>query len=79
MNAKEELNKIKWGEKQPEKYFVFYIDRISKDLKKIPFAKIKKIEGNFFEIEENGKIAEIPTHRIREIRKDSKLIWRRGL
>lgn len=78
MNAKEALNKIKWGEKEPEKYFVFYIDRISKELKKIKFSEIKKIEGSFFIMKKDGEETEIPIHRIRELRKENKLIWRRG-
>ena len=80
MNAKEILNKIKWdSSEEPEKCFVFYLDRISGGLKKVEFRKIKNIEGNFFEIEENGKITEIPIHRIREVRRENKLVWRRGL
>jgi len=79
MNAKEILNKLKWDKSaEPEKCSVLYTDRISQGLKTIPFQKIKKIEGNFFEIKEGGKTSEIPVHRIREIRKESRLIWRRG-
>ena len=77
MNAKEILNKIKWSEKEPEKYFIFYFDRISKNLVKIKFKDIKKIEGNFLIVEKQGKEAEIPIHRVREVRKQEKLIWRR--
>ena len=78
MNAKEILNKIKWDiSAEPEEYFVFFIDRISQKLSKIRYEEIKKIEGNFFVIEKNSREAEIPIHRIREIRKGDKLIWRR--
>jgi len=48
-------------------------------LKKIEFRDIKNIEGNFLTVEKQGEEAEIPIHRIREIRKENKLIWRRGL
>jgi uncharacterized protein (UPF0248 family) len=80
MNAKEILNKIKWDKsEEPDKCSVFYIDRISKKLEKIEFRDIKNIEGNFLVIEKNSEEVEIPIHRIREIRNEDKLIWRRGL
>jgi len=78
MNAKEILNKLKWDRsEEPEKCSVFYIDRISNKLEKIEFKKIKNIEGNFLILEKNGEETEIPIHRIREVRRENKLIWRR--
>lgn len=42
------LNKIKWDKREdPEEYSIFYFDRILKKLIKIPYHKIKRIEGSF--------------------------------
>ncbi|MBW3023192.1 DUF504 domain-containing protein [Candidatus Woesearchaeota archaeon] len=79
MNAKEMLNKIKWSDKEPEKYLIFYADRKSEKLAKVAFREINNFEGNFLVVEKDGKETEIPLHRIREIRKQEKLVWRRGL
>jgi len=72
------LNKVRWDKKEkPEHYAIFYFDRISKKLIGINFNNIKKIEGNFMILERNGKEANIPLHRIKEVRKLGKLIWKR--
>ena len=42
------LNKIKWDKREdPKQYSIFYYDRILKKLIKVPYAKIKRIEGSF--------------------------------
>jgi uncharacterized protein (UPF0248 family) len=72
------LNKIKWDKSEnPKETFVFYFDRIKNQLLKIPFESIKEIGKSFIMIEKDGEEVEIPIHRIKEIRRNSKLIWSR--
>jgi len=74
------LNKIRWDSSEsPEKTFIFYLDRISGKLVRVPFLSIKEIGKSFVTIEKDGKEVEIPIHRIKEIRRDGKLIWVRNL
>jgi uncharacterized protein (UPF0248 family) len=71
---KELINKIKWDKREnPEDYTIHYIDRITKRLKEIAFTDIINIEGNFMLVGE----AEIPLHRIKQVRKKRKVIWQR--
>lgn len=72
------LNKIKWDKREkPKEYSIFYFDRILKNLIEIKFEDIKKIEGNFMILERNGEEANIPLHRVREVRRLGRLIWTR--
>ena len=74
---KELLNKIKWDKREkPEQYSIFYFDRILKTLMKIPYTKIRKIEGSFLVLD-NEKETNIPMHRIRKVVKDKVIIWER--
>jgi len=68
------LNKIKWDKNlNKEEYFIYYLDNINKKLIEIKFNEIKEITRNFITLEDK----EIPLHRIREIIKKEKLIWKR--
>ncbi len=79
MKALDILNKIKWDKSEkPEETFVFYYDRVSGNLVKIPFESIKEIGKSFITIEKEGEEVEIPIHRIKEIRINEKLIWSRS-
>jgi len=72
------LNKIKWDENEkPEEYLIFYFDRIVSKLIEIKFNDIKKIDGSFMVLERNGEESNIPLHRIKEVKKSGKLIWKR--
>ena len=74
ITIKELLNKIKWDKREnPEDYTLYYLDRIEKKLKKIAYADITNIEGNFMLVGD----AEIPLHRIKEVKKKGKLVWSR--
>ena len=75
--AKDLLNKIKWSkEENPDDYSVGYWDNVDKKLIFIKFNEIKKIEGNFLELDRE-KETYIPMHRVREVKKRGKLVWRR--
>jgi len=72
------LNKIKWDKREkPELYSIHYLDRISKKLIELDYNEIKKINGTFIIIERNDEEVNIPTHRIREVRKENKVVWKR--
>jgi len=73
------LNKIKWDKREnPEQYSIFYFDRILKKLIKIPYNKIKMIEGSFM-ILDNEEESNIPLHRIKKVTKDDIVVWERKL
>lgn len=79
MMLKDLINKIKWDKKEkPELYSLFYIDRFTKKKKEIKYNNLKRIEGTFLVIEQDSEEIEIPMHRIKEARKEGKLIWSRS-
>lgn len=72
------LHKIKWDPRErPEDYTLLYEDRIEKKHKEIAYADIKRIEGTFVILENDGEEVNIPLHRFREVRRKGKLIWKR--
>jgi len=73
---KELINKIKYDKKERGDYSLFYIDRIENNYKEIKFKDIKRIEGNFLIINKD-KETEIPLHRIKIVKKNGMVIWRR--
>ena len=81
LTIKDLLNKIKWDKRlNPKDYTLYYLDRISKTLKKIRYSDIKKIEGNHIIIEKEskqGEQASIPMHRIKRVKKKGVIIWQR--
>ncbi|MEM4282149.1 MAG: DUF504 domain-containing protein [Candidatus Woesearchaeota archaeon] len=73
---KELFNKIKWDPKErPEEYSFCFIDLGR--LVELPYTSIKRIEGNFVVIEREGKEAEIPLHRVKEVHKRGAVVWKR--
>lgn len=71
------LNKIKWDKREnPEKYSIFYFDRILKKLIKIPYIKINRIDGSFMVLGDEEE-SYIPLHRIKKVAKDDIVIWER--
>lgn len=71
------LNKIKWDKREdPKLYSIFYFDRILKQLIKIPYTKIKRIEGSFMIID-NEEESNIPLHRIKKVTKNNIVVWER--
>ncbi len=78
ITIKDLLNKIKWDKNlNPKDYTLYYLDRISKTLKKIRYSDIKRIEGNFIIIEKQGEQASIPLHRIKRVKKKGVIVWQR--
>ena len=71
------LNKIKWDKREdPKLYSIFYFDRVLKKLIKIPYNKIKRIEGSFMVLD-NEEESNIPMHRIKKVAKDNVVVWER--
>jgi len=74
---KDLLNKIKWDKREnPEQYSIFYYDRILNKLIKIPYTKIKRLEGSFMVLD-NEEESNIPLHRIKKILKKGEVVWER--
>jgi len=79
ISIKNILNKIKWDKNEnPLDYSIGYWDNIDKKIIFIRFDEIKKIEGNFLLLD-GVKETYIPMHRIREVSKKKKIIWKRKL
>jgi uncharacterized protein (UPF0248 family) len=73
---KDLINKIKWDKREnPGDYSLSYIDLGKK--KELTYTDIKRLEGNFMVIERNGEETEIPLHRIREVKKKGRVVWKR--
>jgi len=71
------LNKIKWDKREnPKQYSIFYFDRILNKLIKIPYAKIKRIEGSFMVLN-NEDETNVPLHRIKKVAKNNTVVWER--
>lgn len=71
------LNKIKWDEREnPSDYSIFYLDRILNKLIKIPYTKIKRLEGSFMVLD-NEEETNIPLHRIKKVMKNNIVVWER--
>lgn len=71
------LNKIKWDKREnPGEYVIFYFDRVLGKLIKIPYAKIKVLEGSFMVLD-NVKESNIPLHRIKKVMRNDKIVWER--
>ena len=71
------LNKIKWDKREnPNKYTIFYLDRIKKELVQIPYTKMKRLEGSFMVLD-NEEETNIPLHRIKKVTKNNAVIWER--
>jgi len=73
------LNKIKWDKRENQEiYTIHYHDRVENINKSIKFTEIVSIDPPFMLIEINKKLTYIPLHRIREIRKQNKVVWKRS-
>ena len=71
------LNKIRWDKRlKAEEYTLIYFDRIAENSFEAPFNAISR-SGNFMIIKRNGQDASIPLHRIREVRRNGKVVWER--
>jgi len=72
------INQIKWDKrKNPDDFCLYYLDRIARVLVKLEFGKILKIEDNFMSLKSEGKIIQVPLHRIKKVEENGRIIWSR--
>jgi len=71
------LNRIRWDKDwKPEEFILVYYDRIHNKNFEVPFISIGR-SGNFFIIKSKMGESYIPLHRIREVKRSGKIIWKR--
>ena len=74
------ISKIKWDQNEnPEAYSLFYYDRIKKSLIEFKFTEIERIEDSFIKIFRDLELISIPFHRIKQVKKEGKIIWERKI
>ncbi|SEO83655.1 DUF504 domain-containing protein [Nitrosovibrio sp. Nv6] len=77
------LNRIRWDDSFAKGDFVIgYYDRVDEIVIQVPLHQIHFTPGDhfFFQItDRDGRIHEIPFHRVREVYKNKELIWHRDL
>jgi uncharacterized protein (UPF0248 family) len=72
------LNQIKWDTRlHASEFTIVYEDRVQDILVEIPYMSIKRIDGTFIVIDNGDEEAFIPLHRIRGIKQEDKVIWKR--
>jgi uncharacterized protein (UPF0248 family) len=75
------LHRIKWDPKFGRAEFVIgYYDRVRHDIVQVPLRDVQFEPGDHFSftaVEADGSVHDVPLHRIREVRRDGKLIWQR--
>jgi len=72
------LNKIKWNIRlRASDFTIVYADRLEDRLVEIPYSSIKRIDGLFIVIDTLDEEAFVPLHRIRGIKQQEKVIWKR--
>ncbi len=72
------LNKIKWDKRENKNdYKIFYYDRINKKNIKIKFTDIKNFDKLFIMVNKNKKEINIPLHRIKIVKKNETITWKR--
>jgi uncharacterized protein (UPF0248 family) len=60
---------------------VGYLDRVGHRIVRVRFDRIHLTRGDHFSfdaVEDDGSVHEVPLHRVREVWRDSVLIWQRG-
>lgn len=75
------LNRIRWDREFGAGRFELGVyDRIRDAVDRVPFAAVHFEEGNAFAFslrDAEGELRTIPLHRVREVYKDGRLIWKR--
>ncbi len=71
------LNKIRWDKNvKPEEYSLVIFDRVAVKYFEAPFTALGR-NGNFIVLKENGKEVMIPLHRIKQVKRQGKVVWER--
>jgi uncharacterized protein (UPF0248 family) len=76
------LSRIRWDPDFGKADFeIGYYDRMQGKIVKVDIHQVDFIAGNHFSIEiinDEGEACMVPLHRIRELYRNSQLIWKRG-
>lgn len=76
ITAREQVNKILHDPNEDmEDYEIIYINLGRED--KLTFDSLYSLEGNFMVINQHGRIANVPVHRIRKFIKNGEIVWQR--
>jgi uncharacterized protein (UPF0248 family) len=77
------LHRIAWDPAFGSGSFVIgYLDRLSGRIVRIPFERVVLAPGRGFAfdvVDADGVARMIPYHRVREVRRDGRIIWRRDV
>lgn len=72
------LNKIKWDKREDKnEYKIYYYDRRNKKNIEIRFKDIKDFDKLFIIANKNKKEINIPLHRIKIVKRNEEIIWKR--
>ena len=75
------LSHIRWDRRFAKGRFeIGYLDRIERRIIRVPFREVRFPEDRYhvFEIADAGGVRRrIPFHRVREVRRNGRTIWRR--
>lgn len=81
--VQELLHRIRWDQTYAEADFeIGYYDRIEERIVHVPFAALRFPEDDHFAFElldRDGEVHRVPFHRVREIYRDGRRIWKRPL
>lgn len=78
ITIRELLNKIRWDEQEDSsQYEIYYLDRVENILKKIYYEDIVELEGLFMDLLIEDKLTSVPLHRIKVVKKDDIVVWKR--
>lgn len=76
------LDRIRWDKEFGKANFeIGYFDHVEQKIIRVPFQEIHFEEGNHFSFQlrnSRGESCTIPFHRVKEVYKDSELIWSRS-
>lgn len=79
---RELLDRIRWDAGFGRAEFVIgYFDRVRGGIVRVPYGAVRFAPGAHFAftaVEADGSQHEVPLHRVREVWRDGKLIWRRA-
>jgi len=76
------LNRIRWDREFGDADFVIgYYDRVTDEIIQIPFSSLITEAGDHFSMQilnDDTIVRSVPLHRVREVYRNGKLIWRRS-
>lgn len=75
------LNRIRWDEEFAKAEFrIGYYDRLEDAIIVVPFSQVLQEPGDHFSVQitdDEGIFHRVPLHRIKEVYRNGKLIWKR--